>query len=40
MGANSPAENTLKNFKPIMSAQAQKFEIFEKKTSVSLFVFR
>ena len=39
MGAYSQAENTpkcLKKFQPKMSAQAQKFEIFEKKLSLGV----
>ena len=38
MGADSPAENTpnaSNKFQPKMSAEAQKFEIFEKKTPLS-----
>ena len=43
MGADSLAENTpkcLKTFQPKMSAQAQKFEIFEKKSSLWKSVVR
>ena len=39
MGADSPVENTpnaSKKFQPKMSAQAQKFEIFEKKLSLGV----
>ena len=39
MGADSPADNTpnvLKDFQPKVSAQGQKFEIFEKKLSLGV----
>ena len=36
MGADNPAENSLKKIQPKIFAQAQKFEIFEKKLCVGV----